>query len=105
LKRICFVLKVRGERIEEYRSRHTEVWPAMKAALTAAGWRDYSLFLRDDGLLVGYLLCEDFEAARRAMKSLDVNTEWQTEMAPFFEDLRSSADDEMQPLEEVFHLD
>jgi L-rhamnose mutarotase len=105
LQRICFVLKVRPDRIEEYRNRHAEVWPAMKTALTETGWRDYSLFLRPDGLLIGYLMCEDFDAARAAMKSLEVNTQWQTEMAPFFETLRANPDDEMQPLEEVFHLD
>jgi L-rhamnose mutarotase len=105
LPRVCFVLKVRGERIEEYRRHHADVWPAMKAALTATGWRDYSLFLRADGLLVGYLTCDDFDAARTAMKALEVNTEWQTEMAPFFEALKGNADDEMLPLEEVFHLD
>ena len=30
-----------------------------------AGWGNYSLFLRDDGLLVGYLETDDFEAAQR----------------------------------------
>jgi len=98
-------LKVRADRIEEYRRRHTEVWPAMVAALRDAGWHDYSLFLRPDGLLIGYLMCENFDAARAAMKGLDVNTRWQTEMAPFFESHGAKPDDAMQPLEEIFHLD
>jgi len=105
VQRICFVLKVRPGLIEEYRRRHAEVWPSMRAALTAAGWHNYSLFLRQDGLLIGYLTCDDFAAARAAMKSLEVNTQWQTEMAPFFETITANADDAMQPLEEVFHLD
>jgi len=77
----------------------------MRGALTAAGWHDYSLFLRQDGLLIGYLTCEDFGAAKATMKSLEVNTQWQAEMSPFFESLTANADDEMQPLQEVFHLD
>ena len=105
MQRICFVLKVRPHLVDEYRRRHAEVWPAMTAALASAGWHNYSLFLRQDGLLIGYLTCDDFAAARAAMKSLEVNTQWQTEMAPFFETLTANADDEMQPLEEVFHLD
>ena len=105
MQRICFALKVRADRIEEYRRRHAEVWPAMKSALTVTGWRDYSLFLRPDGLLIGYLVCEDFDAAREAMKCLEVNTQWQTEMVPFFEALGAKPDDEMRPLEEIFHLD
>ena len=39
----------------------------MRAALRATGWHDYSLFLRDDGLLVGYLETDDFAAAQAAM--------------------------------------
>ena len=64
-----------------------------------------NLELRQDGLLIGYLTCEDFAAAKAAMKSLEINTQWQAEMTPFFEALTANADDEMQPLEEVFHLD
>ena len=105
VQRICFVLKVRADRLAEYRRRHREVWPEMTAALTATGWRDYTLFLRPDGLLVGYLLCEDFETSNGAMKALEVNELWQREMAPFFENIDAHPDDEMQPLEEVFHLD
>ena len=63
-ERVCFELRVRPERIDEYRERHRAVWPDMLAALRAAGWRNYSLFLRPDGLLIGYLETEDFEAAQ-----------------------------------------
>lgn len=77
----------------------------MREALSGAGWRDYSLFLRPDGLLIGYLHCEKFENAKAAMKGLEINQRWQREMAPFFEGLTGGPDDEMQPLEEIFHLD
>lgn len=63
MQRVCFLLKVRAERIDEYRERHAAVWPEMLQALSATGWHNYSLFLRDDGLLVGYLETEDFQAA------------------------------------------
>lgn len=103
---MCFLLKVREDRAEEYKKRHAEVWPEMREALSAAGWHNYSLFLRPDGLLVGYLETEDFEAAQRAMAETDVNARWQAEMAPFFESLDGARPDEaMKPLTEVFHLD
>jgi L-rhamnose mutarotase len=101
MERVCFLLQVRAERLEEYRERHRAVWPDMLAALSAAGWRNYSLFLGDDGLLVGYLECEDFAAAQAAMAATEVNDRWQREMAPFFGD---RADEGLQRLEEVFHL-
>jgi len=101
-ERACFVLQVRPDRLEEYRARHREVWPQMRAALRESGWSNYSLFLREDGLLVGYVECADFEAARRAMDHRDVNTRWQAEMAGFF---GGRADHELVRLDEVFHLD
>lgn len=105
MQRICFLLKVRQDRIEEYRRRHGEVWPDMLAALSAAGWHNYSLFLREDGLLVGYLETEDFDRARAAMDATGVNRRWQSEMADFFEALDGAAPDAaMKPLTEVFHV-
>ncbi|MGP3962472.1 L-rhamnose mutarotase [Nonomuraea sp. 3N208] len=105
MQRVCFLLKVRPERLAEYRERHQTVWPEMREALSRTGWHNYSLFLRDDGLLVGYLETEDFEAAKKAMAETDVNARWQAEMAPFFEDLDGRPDEGMAPLTEVFHLD
>ncbi len=105
MRRVCFLLKVRPDRIAEYRERHRAVWPDMLTAQRAAGWRNYSLFLRDDGLLVGYLETDDFDAARRAMEQTEVNARWQAEMAPFFEDLDGRPDEGMFQLGEVFHVD
>ncbi|MBC7723299.1 MAG: L-rhamnose mutarotase [Burkholderiaceae bacterium] len=62
MQRISCVLQVRADRLDEYRRRHTPVWPEMLTALKESGWRNYWLFLRDDGLLAtdlanGILLC------------------------------------------------
>ncbi len=106
MERVCFLLRVRTDRLPEYRRRHRAVWPEMLDALRDAGWRNYSLFLDDEGLLVGYLETEDFEAALRQMDEADVNARWQAQMAPFFE-LPAGArpDTGLTRLEEVFHLD
>ncbi|TDC90159.1 L-rhamnose mutarotase [Actinomadura sp. 7K507] len=104
-KRICFLLKVRQDRLEEYKLRHQAVWPDMRAALRDSGWHNYSLFLREDGLLVGYLETDDFEAAQERMAATEVNARWQAEMAQFFEDLDGRPDEGMRPLAEVFHLE
>jgi|SRR5215467_10617456 len=105
MKRICFVLQVKPERLEEYKERHRSVWPEMQAALQEAGWKNYSLFLRPDGLLIGYLETEDFEHARAEMSKREVNGKWQHEMSSFFvQSDGCSPDRAMEPLEEVFHL-
>ncbi len=105
MERVCFLLRVRPERLEEYKERHRAVWPEMLDALRAAGWRNYSLFLDDDGLLVGYLETEDFTQAVAGMEGTDVNARWQAEMAEFFS-LPSGGrpDTGLRRLEEVFHL-
>jgi len=104
--RVCFTLRVRPERLVEYRRRHAEVWPEMRDALRDAGWRNYSLFLREDGLLIGYLECDEFAAALAAMASSEVNARWQREMAPFFELPAGGAPDtSMTPIGEIFHVD
>jgi L-rhamnose mutarotase len=100
MERICFQLHVCPERLDEYRERHRAVWPEMLDALRAAGWRNYSLFLRPDGLLIGYLETEDFDAAQRAMEETQVNARWQAEMAPLF-----ARELSFERLEEVFHTD
>ena len=104
--RTCFLLKVRQDKLAEYKARHAHVWPEMLNALRQAGWRNYSLFLQPDGWLIGYVEADDFEHCRAAMKNHPVNARWQAEMAPFFEAANGqAADDQMLPLEEVFHLD
>ncbi|MGJ3558428.1 L-rhamnose mutarotase [Streptomyces sp. INA 01156] len=104
MQRVCFLLKVRRDKLAEYRERHAAVWPRC-ARRSATGWHNYSLFLRDDGLLVGYLETEDFEAAKAGMEATEVNARWQAEMAPLFESLDGTRPDEaMRLLTEVFHL-
>ena len=77
----------------------------MQDALCKTGWSNYSLFLRPDGLLVGYLETNDFEAARDGMARLEINTHWQKEMADFFVQTEGMLPDQaMKPLEEVFHV-
>jgi L-rhamnose mutarotase len=105
MQRVCFLLQVKKDRLAEYKERHKQVWPEMREALSATGWHNYSLFLRDDGLLVGYVETPDFEKARAAMATLEVNARWQGEMKEFFEDPGGrEADKQMRPLEQVFYL-
>jgi L-rhamnose mutarotase len=98
MERVCWTMRVRPERLEEYKARHREVWPDMLAALRETGWSNYSLFLTGDGLLIGYLETEDFAAAQAAMEATDVNARWQAEMAEFLVP-------PLRRIEEVFHLD
>ena len=104
--RVGFCFKVKSDRLEEYKRRHEQVWPEMLQALRETGWHNYSLFMRDDGLLFGYLETDDFQKALDGMADREVNLRWQRDMAPFFEIPAGRRPDQaMEQLEEVFHLD
>ena len=103
--RVCFQLQVKPERIDEYRQRHSAVWPDMLQALKATDWNNYSLFLRADGLLIGYFETADLASAQAEMAATDVNARWQTEMGEFFVALDGAPDTGFLQLTEVFHLE
>ncbi|UDY23272.1 L-rhamnose mutarotase [Nocardioides sp. Kera G14] len=106
MTRVCFQLQVRPDRIDEYRRRHAAVWPEMLQALHETGWHNYSLFLRPDGLLIGYLETPSLAEAQAGMAAREINTRWQAEMAEFFVDLGDAAPDTgFVELQEVFHLE
>ena len=106
MRRYCFLLQVRPALLDEYCARHAHVWPEMLRALSAAGWHRYSLFVRDDGLLVGYVEATDLAEAQAAMAATDVNARWQAEMGRFFTGLDGRRPDEgLLVLEEIFNLE
>jgi L-rhamnose mutarotase len=107
MKRIGFLLKVRQDKIEEYKAYHRAVWPEMMDALRRTGWHHYSLFMREDGLMFGYFETpESLQAALAGMSKEEINAKWQEAMSPYFENLGGQQPDEgMAELEEVFHLD
>ena len=107
MKRIGFILQVKKDLIEEYKEHHKNVWPEMLDALRATGWHNYSLFMRDDGMLFGYFETpQSLEAAQAAMAATEVNGRWQDKMGPYFEIPEGAHPDQMfVELEEVFHLD
>ncbi len=105
MQRVCFTLRVKPEALAEYRAHHEAVWPEMREALTRCGWHNYSLFLRDDGVLIGYVeVADTFEAALAGMADEPVNARWQELMAPFFDADGTHADQMMVRLDEIFHL-
>jgi L-rhamnose mutarotase len=107
MKRVGFLLKVKADKLEEYKQHHEAVWPEMLAALRRTGWHNYSIFAREDGLLFGYFEAADsFQASLAGMSHEEINAKWQDFMAPYFENLSGAhADQSMIELEEVFHLD
>lgn len=105
MTRICFQLRVRQDRLDEYRARHAAVWPAMLREIAASGRRNYSLYLRPDGQLIGYFETDDLAASTAYLAASKVAAEWESEMAPFFESLDGRPDQGFETLDEIFNLD
>jgi len=104
MERVCFQLQVDPARLEEYRERHTAVWPSMLRAIEASGRRNYSLFLRDDGMLIGYYETDSVEASQRSLERNPDTADWEAEMAEFFVAPGGRPDQSALRLVEVFNL-
>ena len=104
MPRYCLRGRVRPEHLTEYRRVHEQVWPEMLDALGAAGWRNYSLFLSDDGTLIGYVEADDLDTIQRAIQASPVNDRWQESVAALFA-TEGAPDQAWEVVPEVFPLD
>jgi L-rhamnose mutarotase len=104
MPRYCMLGHVNPERLDEYREAHKAVWPELLEALRDAGWRNYSLFLRDDGLLIGYAEADDLAEAQQKVARTEVNAGWQAAMAELFQS-DGAPDEAWELIPEVFNLE
>ncbi|SFE41685.1 L-rhamnose mutarotase [Actinopolyspora alba] len=105
MTRVCFQLWIDPNRLDEYRRRHAAVWPEMLRELEASGRRNYSLFLRPDGLLIGYYETDSVTASDTHLAESRVAAIWEEYMADLFVGRSGRADQTAITLEEVFHLE
>ncbi|MGI8458205.1 MAG: L-rhamnose mutarotase [Propionibacteriaceae bacterium] len=104
MPRYCLLGHVDPGQLEPYRAAHRAVWPELLVALRDAGWRNYSLFLRADGLLIGYAEADDLDTAQERVARTEVNSRWQTAMAELFS-TGDRPDQAWEIVPEVFHLE
>jgi len=104
MERVCFQLQVKPERLSEYRERHAAVWPDMLDAIAASGRSNYSLFLREDGLLIGYYETDSVERSQALLEADPRTAPWEAEMADFFVSLGGRPDQSAATLDEIFNL-
>ena len=105
MERVCFQLQVRPERLQEYRERHAAVWTSVLEAIRDSGRRNYSLFLREDGLLIGYYETDDDAESQRSLAENPATAPWEAQMAGFFVDVDGRPDQGAPRLAEIFNLD
>jgi len=102
--RYCLVGQVDPANLDVYREVHRAVWPGLLEALRDAGWRNYSLFLRPDGLLIGYVEADDLDQAQARVAATEINAAWQARMSQYFA-ADGAPDEAWERLELVFNLE
>ena len=102
IMRICFHLRVKPERLAEYREIHREVWPEVLAELKAAGVRDYSIYYWQDGHEFGVLECDDWPSVQRHLGSSETMRRWEEFMADYLD--TPMGQEGPAVLEEIFRL-
>ena len=102
-----FVLHVKLERLEVYKKYHREVWPEVLEAISEAGIRNYTIFLKDN-LLFGYYEYvgppDEYDQRLLAMAAAPRMREWWDIMEQMQEPLATRKEGEWwAEMEEVFH--
>ena len=107
MQRIGFLIRVRPEKLDEYKKHHNPIWPELLAELKTAGMRNYSLWLHPSGLEFGYLECDDWDAVCAYLAKSEVHTRWQEFMQNYLDVAPDDAHggQPVQMLEHVFQLD
>ncbi len=104
-QRYGMVLKVRPERIDEYKMYHAEVWSGVARNITDCNITNYSIYLKDDYLFSYFeYVGDDFAADMAKMAADPITKEWWEVMMPMQEPLPTRKEGEWwAEMEEVFH--
>ena len=105
--RYGWVIKVKPDKLEEYKALHADPWPEVNRMLKECNIRNYSIYYRD-GLLFSYLEYTgvDFESDMAKMAADPVTREWWKLTDPCQEPVESAGEGEWwADMEEVYHLD
>jgi len=101
------VIKVRPEKLEEYKRLHAKVWPAVLKTISECHIRNYSIYHKD-GYLFSYFEYHggDFGADMAKMAADPVTQEWWAVCKPCQEPLPTCSPGEWwADMEEVFHTE
>ena len=107
MERYGMVLKVKPEKLEEYKRLHADVWRDVLKMIGECNIRNYTIFHRD-GYLFSYFeyVGEDFEADMEKMAADPTTQEWWDVCMPCQEPVETADEGEWwAPMEEVFHCD
>ena len=109
MKRMGWVIRIRPEKIQEYKVLHADVWPGVLKKIRECNIRNYSIYLREpENLLFGYFEYHgnDFDADMAEMANDEETQRWWKATDPCQVGLETRSEGEWwASTEEVFHCD
>jgi len=107
MKRFGQVIRIKPEKLAEYKRYHAKVWPEILRKITECNIRNYSIYHKDGLLFATYEYVGADQKADMDKMAADPKTkEWWAIVKPMQDPLETRAPGEWwADMEEVFHLD
>lgn len=107
MERYGSIIKVKPEKLEEYKKLHAAVWPEVLATIKACNIQYYSIYHRDHVLYSYYEYTgTDYQKDMQKMADDPITQDWWKLCSPCQEPLESRSKGEWwASMEEIFHLD
>lgn len=107
MQRVAFLIRVKPDKLDEYKRLHNPIWPELQDELGAAGIRNYSLWMLPDGTEFGYLECDNWDAACAYLAKSEVHDRWQEMMQNYLVTPvdASQGGQPVEMMEQVFFLE
>jgi L-rhamnose mutarotase len=107
MKRYGMIIKVRPDKLEEYKRLHADAWPGVLQTIRQCNIRNYSIYHKDDMMFTYFeYVGDNFEADMAKMAADSTTQKWWDVCKPCLEPLPTRAEGEFwAEMEEVFHCD
>ena len=104
MERLAFKMYLNEGQKEEYKKRHSELWPELRQLLKNAGVSEYSIFLDEETNILFAFQKVSGEGSSQDLGSNPIVQKWWAYMA----DIMKTNDDNspvMVPLDELFYME
>ena len=109
MKRMGMVIRLKADKIQEYKKLHVDVWPDVLETIAKANIKNYTIFLREpENLLFGYweYYGVDFKADSTKLAADPRTQEWWKITDSLQIRMESiNPNEQWSIMEEVFHTD
>jgi L-rhamnose mutarotase len=102
--RRAFKMKLKPGCAEEYKKRHDEIWPEVKASIAKAGISDYTIFLDEETMTLFAVQKLNENNTVEGLPRSSVTRKWWDYMKDIMECNPDNSPVRI-PLKEMFHID